>query len=244
MTSDPPVPYLCHRSDLHIHPHDPRRPQWLSLLTPLPAGSLLLLTGDLCDCGSTAEYAELRWWITEALARGLRVLALPGNHDFSESDPSHRPLIDAPDGIAYSPDAEARWAELLDLLGLDGEIEWEGALEPCGEPRRWVVCGLRTPLRTGDPCDLARGGVGRYGLARIAACGDRVRDDDRGLLVAGHHSPIDNRLGEELRDPIALVRGLLAAGAVRYYCGHEHVARRAWQGGEGGCEVVCAGAGV
>ena len=46
-----------------------------------PAPDLLLLTGDLSDSGSAADYALLRQLVLPLQALGLPILPLPGNHD-------------------------------------------------------------------------------------------------------------------------------------------------------------------
>lgn len=235
-------PYLVHRSDIHIEGrHDPRFSAWCALLDGLPAGSLLALTGDLTDCGSEEQHQELHRWLWTAQARGHSVWCVPGNHDFSEAAPSQAGLIEAPRGIAYSSAAEARWRRLTDLLGLDMELEWEGALDPGGESRRWLCCGISTVIRDADPSHLARGMAGEAGLARIVEAGRRAREKGAGLIVGCHHSPLDLRFGEELLDAGALCRALVKAGCETLICGHEHEERRVWAGA---CEVRSAGAGV
>ncbi|MBK9475461.1 MAG: metallophosphoesterase [Tetrasphaera sp.] len=88
--------HLLHVSDTHLarqgapvsHPELPapqdRLARVLEVAAPRGPFDAVLLTGDICDDGSTEAAAAVRRLI-EASAPGVPVVAVPGNHDHTES---------------------------------------------------------------------------------------------------------------------------------------------------------------
>lgn len=149
---------LAHASDTHVgSSHDDALAVALAALPGgldgvRPRPGLLLLTGDLTDHGTAAEYARL----DELLAGlGVRCLVVAGNHDDPAVLRSSLPhLLGVPadgDGGAGSP---AAWTEVVDgvtLVGLDSssgtlgaaQLAWlDGVLAAAGGP---VLVALHHP---------------------------------------------------------------------------------------------------
>src|SRR5258706_16460452 len=102
-----------------------------------PAPDALLLTGDLVDAGSAAEYALLR-----ALLAPVRcpLYLIPGNHDdraaLRAAFADHRYL--PPDGfIQYVIDDQA-----VRLIGLDTLVPGEGGGTLCAARLAWLAAQL------------------------------------------------------------------------------------------------------
>ena len=211
---------IAHLTDPHIGlPDDPACPAdpvaglraALARVRRLdPAPEVLLLSGDLSEAGREQDYQTLQQLLAQELPQhatgGLRVLAIPGNHD--------RPAVAQRVLGPLMPQAEGAPADKvcvyaehggLHLIGLDtvqpghphGELDdaqlaWlQDTLRRCaGQPV--LIFMHHPPLVSGisamDRCGLLRG---RAELAALVAAHGGVQ-----LIAAGHlHRPISGALG-------------------------------------------------
>ncbi len=213
---------IAHLTDPHIgldprqlmgrvHPAEALRAALIHVRGLQPAPEVLLLSGDLTESGREPDYATLRSLLNEELsaqiAGGLRVLAVPGNHDLPATarrllGDAVMPLApDAPDGVHCVHVAHGG----LNFIGLDTvvpgqshgalhapQLDWlAGTLARCaGQPV--LIFMHHPPIVTGmsamDACGLRQG---RVELARLVAAHGGVQ-----LIAAGHmHRPILGALG-------------------------------------------------
>lgn len=180
----------------------------LTSLRPMP--DAVVLTGDLVDRGSDAEYGHLRALLAPL---PMPVYLMPGNHDDRSSMrrnfPDHAYLRDQPfgradDGFVQYSVAVGR----LRLIALDTSVPGRDHGALCDARLDWleaelarhdatpVVVALHHPpfpsgLRFMDAIGL-RAGAER--LAAIVACHPNVE-----RLISGHlHRPIERRFGGTL----------------------------------------------
>lgn len=77
---------IAHLSDIHFGGENVAAVSAaFDLLTAAPP-DLTVLSGDLTVAGARHEFAAARDWVEGLTGRGVRVLALPGNHDTPEFD--------------------------------------------------------------------------------------------------------------------------------------------------------------
>jgi 3',5'-cyclic AMP phosphodiesterase CpdA len=77
---------IAHLSDIHFGGENVAAVSAaFDLLTQAPP-DLAVLSGDLTVAGARSEFAAARDWVEGLTGRGVRVLALPGNHDTPEFD--------------------------------------------------------------------------------------------------------------------------------------------------------------
>ena len=170
-----------------------------SVMTYRP--DVLLLTGDLTDCGLASEYAVL----AEMLGRlvDIPVLAIPGNHDRREVMAAHLPGIPVNDGFVQF--VEDRFA--VRLVMLDTVVPGAGHGELCPARLGWLDATLAAAP---DKPTL----IGMHhppfatGIAHMDTIALRQRTEFRGLLarhrqvqrvICGHHHrPIVASLGQAI----------------------------------------------
>jgi len=81
---------IAHLSDIHFGGENVAAVDAaFDLLTAAPP-DLTVLSGDLTVAGARHEFAAARDWVEGLTGRGVRVLALPGNHDTPEFDVAAR----------------------------------------------------------------------------------------------------------------------------------------------------------
>lgn len=175
-----------------------------------PAPDVLLLSGDLTECGREQDYATIGQLLSQELPHaatgGPRVLAVPGNHD--QPLVARRLLSELmPQAADAPPDQVCMHVEHggLHFIGLDtvspghahgvlgaAQLDWlRGRLQQCsGAPV--VIFMHHPPLVTGisamDQCGLLQG---RAELATLVAGHGGVQ-----MILAGHmHRPIVGALG-------------------------------------------------
>ncbi len=175
-----------------------------------PAPEVLLLSGDLVECGREEDYLTLAQVLAQELpphgTGGPRVLAVPGNHDRPAL--ARRILAELMPQVAGAPpDKVCVYAEHggLHFIGLDtvqpgqphgalgsAQLAWlqDTLLRCAGQPV--LIFMHHPPLISGisamDACGLLRG---RAELAALVAAHGGVQ-----LIAAGHlHRPILGALG-------------------------------------------------
>ncbi|KUN99364.1 phosphodiesterase [Streptomyces caeruleatus] len=123
---------LAHLSDLHLDGtarSAERTRRAVARLTALPgAVDAVLITGDIVDRGTVAEYRQAREVLAPLYERH-EVLLCPGNHD---SRPEYREVLLGGGGTATAPVNEARDVVGVRVLMCDSSIPGrpEGLLEP------------------------------------------------------------------------------------------------------------------
>lgn len=96
-----------------------------------PAPDLVIVTGDLTECGLQVEYAELAAMLRRF---GRPVLAIPGNHDQREAMIAHLPGVQHEDGfVQYAMDAGP-----IRVVMLDTVVPGAGHGELCGRRLAWL----------------------------------------------------------------------------------------------------------
>lgn len=175
----------------------------------------LVLTGDLVDKGSAAEYAHLADLLAPVQALSVPVYLMPGNHDdrdqLRRSFPEHR-YLGAGEFLQYVVEigANAENGGGLCLVALDTVQQGDSAGHLCAKRLQWLrstLAGLR----------------------------------DRAVVLAMHHPPFETLIGH--MDEIGLVEGagelaeILAAhrNVERVICGHLHRSIFAAFGGTVAC---------
>ncbi len=175
-----------------------------------PAPEVLLLTGDLTECGRQQDYATIEQLLAQELPAGRagspRIIAVPGNHDRPAVAQSMLSAL-MPPATGAPPDRVCVHVEQggLHFIGLDTVLPGRahGALD--GVQLAWLQATLQRcagqpvllfmhhpPLVTGitamDGCGLLQG---RAELAALVAAHGGVQ-----LIAAGHmHRPILGVLG-------------------------------------------------
>lgn len=165
-----------------------------------PQPDVLLISGDLTDCGLAAEYALLREIIAPL---AMPVYVIPGNHDRREA------LREAFAGDGYLPADDAFLHYVVEdhpvrLIGLDtvvpgeghGEMDaerlaWLDAALAAGDDRPTVIFMHHPPFPTGivhmDAINCRNGAE----MARLVSAYPNVE-----RVVAGHHHrPVQVRWG-------------------------------------------------
>jgi 3',5'-cyclic AMP phosphodiesterase CpdA len=175
----------------------------------------VLVTGDVTDAGTRAEWAEFLDLLRERPDLRTRMSFVPGNHDLNIVDRSHPALLDLP----WSADQALRKLRLL--LVLD-EIQGDRArLVDRGSGRLGPLLGdyLRKDGRLAGLRDLARCGSrrGRREMARtwnaIFPLVEPAEKDGYGLILlnsnARSHFSLTNAIGVIDRAQLAALRLIL-----------------------------------
>ncbi|WP_077796108.1 phosphodiesterase [Streptomyces sp. JHA26] len=190
---------LAHLSDLHLDGtarSAERTRRAVARLTGLPgAVDAVLITGDIVDRGTVAEYRQAREVLAPLYERH-RVLLCPGNHD---SRPEYRQvLLGGGGGTATGPVNEARDVAGVRILMCDSSIPGraEGLLEPetldwldeslAAAPDRPAFVALHHP-----PATLGLPYVDRIGLREPDALAKVLdRHPQVAAVLCGHaHTP-------------------------------------------------------
>jgi Calcineurin-like phosphoesterase len=175
----------------------------------------VLITGDVTDAGTRAEWAELLDLLREHPEVRARMSFVPGNHDLNIVDRSHPALLDLP----WS--AEQALRKLRVLLALD-EIQGDRAHlvdRASGKPGPLLRDYLRRDGRMELLRDLARSGSrrGRREMSKtwetIFPLVEPAGDDGCGLILlnsnARSHFSLTNAIGVIDRAQLAALRSVL-----------------------------------
>lgn len=196
---------IVHLSDVHLGYSDKESAAATALtshiLGSFPAGTVILITGDLVQHGSRDEYAEVRSAMLEPLRRKFTVITCPGNHDYSD-----------------------------DALGAHlsrGSIETYSEFAGDGPfPQAHVVDGEKTVLiglDSADPDDRAgfmRGWVGDRQISRMSSM--LAEHEDKLRIVYFHHHPFIWRWTMMMLGRTTLLKAAAAGGAGVLLFGHRH----------------------
>lgn len=175
----------------------------------------VLVTGDVTDSGTRAEWAEFLDLLRDHPGLWTRLSFVPGNHDLNIVDRSHPALLDLP----WSADQALR--KLRVLLTLD-EIQGDRARlvdRASGRPGPLLCDYLRKDGRLALLRDLARCGSwrGRREMARtwnaIFPLVEPAGNDGYGLILlnsnARSHFSLTNAIGVIDRPQLAALRLIL-----------------------------------
>ncbi len=204
---------VLHLSDLHVRPPGvplsrmvgashlaERALRAAAAFRPRP--DVVLITGDLTDCGLPEEYAELRWMLRAHL-RGQRVLLLAGNHDRREH---LRAALGAFEGVTSDPAFVRYVVEDLPMriVVLDSVVPGAGHGELCAERLAWLDARLaeaphrptllamhHPPMTCGLPVSDS---ISLRNAAALAALLQRHKQVER-ILCGHHHRSMTGRLG-------------------------------------------------
>ncbi len=161
---------------------------------------LILLTGDLVDLGSPAEYAHLR---TILAPLRQRIIAIPGNHDARDAmreafrDGGYLPETGF---LQFVIDAEFP----LRIIGIDTVVAGQSGGELCAQRLQWLGESLakapETPtliMMHHPPFDTGIGHMDSIGLAGKALFAEIVaRHPQVELIICGHlHRSIHATVG-------------------------------------------------
>jgi 3',5'-cyclic AMP phosphodiesterase CpdA len=224
---------VAHLSDLHVvgerygyrmesgmrGPQGNRRVQDAIRSVSAMLGSVpldrILITGDVTDAGTRAEWAELLDLLGEHPEVRARMSFVPGNHDLNIVDRSHPALLDLPWSTAQA------LRKLRVLLALD-EIQGDRAHlvdRASGKPGPLLRDYLRTGGRMELLRDLAQSGSrrGRREMSRtwetIFPLVEPAGDEGCGLILlnsnARSHFSLTNAIGVIDRAQLAALRSVL-----------------------------------
>jgi 3',5'-cyclic AMP phosphodiesterase CpdA len=194
---------IWHVSDLHERRDPDHNRAVRDKLAAIPfdaKADLLIMTGDLTDDGSEAQYAQALEHLRPVAGR---IVICPGNHDYG------------PIGNFYERAALRRFDKLRADLGAHKALDG-------GTVR---VLALDTCLRTASPFDFARGRLGWWQGKGIGWFCDACTRAGAHAVIAMHHTPFDTSWALRLDDAERLLR--VAEGrAALVLVGHEHKERR------------------
>jgi 3',5'-cyclic AMP phosphodiesterase CpdA len=194
---------ICQLTDLHVRPEGlaANRVSETNMLTeralrvvagfkPLP--DVVLITGDLTECGLTAEYANL----SAMLARNLSmpVYVIPGNHDRRDAfrnDLAHLPGVTSdPDFVQYAVEDYPVRLVMLDTLVpganhgalSDAQLDWLDRTL-AAQPAKPTLVGMHhPPFATGIPH------MDKIALLHAESfCSVIARHRQVERIVCGHH---------------------------------------------------------
>ena len=206
---------ICQLTDLHVRPvgQAANRVSETNALTLRafravaaldPAPDVVLITGDLTECGLAAEYANLAAMLRQTLR--MPVYVVPGNHDRREvlrAELAHLPGVsEDPDYVQYAVSCGPVRLVMLDTV-VPGA--GHGALRPdqldwldrtlAAAPDRPTLIGMHHPPFT---CGIAH--MDRIALrepARFAAVIARHPQVER-IVCGHHHRPIVARVAQAI----------------------------------------------
>lgn len=162
---------------------------------------LLLLTGDLTDCGLRSEYALLADMLRRLV--DVPVLAIPGNHDRREVMAECLPGTALTDGFVQFVDDRFP----VRIVMLDTVVPGSGHGELCPARLRWLDQTLSAdpsrPTLIGmhhPPFNTGIQHMDRIALRDRAAFGGLLaRHEQVQLVICGHHHrPIVTRIGHAI----------------------------------------------
>lgn len=161
---------------------------------------LVVLTGDLVDLGSPAEYAHLKSILAPLRQR---IIAVPGNHD--ERDAMRAAFADgaylpASGFLQFSIDGEYP----VRIVGVDTVVAGQGGGELCAQRLQWLDDTLSEAptqptlvMMHHPPFDTGIGHMDAIGLTGQRAFADiMTRHPQVALIICGHlHRPITSMVG-------------------------------------------------
>jgi 3',5'-cyclic AMP phosphodiesterase CpdA len=213
---------IAHLSDIHFGGENAAAVRAaFDLLTADPP-DLTVLSGDLTVAGARSEFAAARAWIEALTAGGVRLLALPGNHD--------TPELNIPIRL-FAP--WRRWRRHLgrsDGLSLSTE--------------RWTAAGFNSARGVQIRLNWSKGAVARRQVSRAvrdleSAAPDAVR------IVACHHPLVELPHGPmtgKVRGGAEAAQRLAEARADVVLTGHIHAPfMMALPFGDGQTQAIGAG---
>ena len=206
------MPKIVHLSDLHVGYEDCGA-QYKRLIDGIiaratPAGEyVVLVTGDSVENANDPDaFGRARAGVDRLTEAGLRVLALPGNHDYGTGDLGNRKFVAIFKEVFFG-DRDATYPK-LDAVG---DVAFIG-LDSMAEELHWY-----------DRL-FAQGELGAAQLGRLdAMLGDVGVQACRRRVVYLHHHPFDPWPLHELKDSAALGEVLTGRGNVdALLYGHNH----------------------
>jgi 3',5'-cyclic AMP phosphodiesterase CpdA len=142
---------LVQLSDLHLRPRGKTVSRVVetnmlaeralrTIATMKPRPDVVVISGDLTDCGLESEYAELKAMLHHYLS-GHRVLLIPGNHDRRDN---FRTALTGFEGVASDPEFVQYVVDDLPvrLVLLDSVVPGHGYGELCARRLGWLDARL------------------------------------------------------------------------------------------------------
>ncbi len=155
---------LVHVSDLHFGAINLGRPENLRAAILAAAPDVLVVSGDLTQRGSSAQFKQARAFLDSIL---LPQLVVPGNHD-------------VPGGWRFADRFFRPWRRYRRIVSKD--------LEPVWQRQDLIIVGANSVRPSGWYVDWSRGHLSREQLARMEAeCAKAPAEAMRVLVV--HHPP-------------------------------------------------------
>lgn len=194
---------IAHLSDIHFGGENVEAvAAAFDLLTASPP-DLTVLSGDLTVAGARSEFATARDWVEGLTGQGVRVLALPGNHDTPEFDVPTRLL--------------APWRRWRAHLGRSDGLSLS--------TRRMMVTSFNSARGVQIRLNWSKGAVARYQIDRTVR---RLGEAAPGAvkIVACHHPLVELAHGPmtgAVRGGTYAARELAEARADLVLTGHIHV---------------------
>lgn len=192
---------LAHISDLHFGRHDARVVDRLHDALTALAPDLVVISGDFTQRARHRQFAEARAFLARLREAGLRVLAVPGNHDV--------PLYDVTRRFLSPLRRFRRYIEADPYpFACDAEV---------------AVLGLNTARSA----TFSGGRVSHEQMVEMHRCFAQARRDARRILVT-HHPLVELPWGESGRPLKAAgraqpaLRAALAADVHLLLAGHHH----------------------
>lgn len=191
---------IAHLSDLHAGARDVSHETLTDMFLAVAEErvDVCAITGDLSESGEVREYDMLRPGLVMLQSTGIKVAAVPGNHDVAWR------------GVGGYDDQ--RCASFDDLPS-----NWYG---PAWPRRLGSIYGLNSSLgQRGERIpSLARGEIGKLQMARLKALGYGMKD-----VLLLHHHPLWLDALHVLEDHATLVPIVVAMGFRVCLFGHQHV---------------------
>lgn len=181
------MPVVAHLSDMHLDKSPLRLQRFVAVLdqvADLPSVDALLISGDLADHGTAAEYAQL----FGSLPDTVPALLLPGNHDLSA------PLLQALQEYGHPASLNG----VLDvgglrIVGMDSHIdgEDEGKLGPEAlDHARMQLAGWNGPAVLAmhhPPVPVGHHVMDRFGLINGDALAELIHEHENVIGVFTGH---------------------------------------------------------
>lgn len=202
---------LIHISDLHIRKDDKNnivvKDKLSEVYKMMENRDVLVITGDITDDGSAAQYEN-----TYDLLHPFkgRIAIVPGNHDFGRW------------GNFYNPDCVRRFAKLKEKLCATTNY----MLKVNDIPKGQIIL-LDSCLRTGTITDFAQGKIGWWQRWRLKSKLDQMKKHNVMSVVIVHHNPFYTNFFCRLQDAKEFLDVVLGR-ANCVLIGHEHKERKTW----------------
>lgn len=213
---------IAHLSDIHFGGENTAAVGAAFDLLSADPPDLTVLTGDLTVAGAHSEFAAGRDWIEGLTGRGVRLLALPGNHDTPELNVPIR---------MFAP-----WRRWRRNIGRSDGLSLSDA--------RWRVTGFNTARGVQIRLNWSKGAVARRQVERAVR---RLEDAAPGAvrIAACHHPLVELPHGPMtggVRGGLHAARRLAEARADMVLTGHVHTPfMMAMPFGDGQTQAIGAG---